>query len=663
MKFIQLFFFVVCSYSMLSAQQQEIDTLRYLQDNRTAPVESIIPFLSSLHSKIREQALLAIANRQDKSVINKVALLLNDIDKNARRMAAFTLGQIGDSSAFLFLMKRLEFETESDCRKEIFHALGMSGNASDLRTIIASKFAQERKNNSHLALSIARFANRGIKDSLAAEFLFRDSALTKNAVYAIMRIANAGVNEIHREKIFRLLKSRDPEMRMWAVSILGTIKDSSAKILAIKSAAADKDWRVRVNALRALRNFPDGNVISILQKSVYDKNDHVSLTALSVISQLPAIEKLGIDSAFIAKIFFNKKSYNPLQRGEAAVILAKLFNHNAMQMLENEFSNANVTLKIKIIESFGFLTPSMQTIKFFQQSLESENSGIAIAAIEAYQKHASRMDAAAQNYFCEDIVKLLPRNDAGISYSVAVAFQDSALKTAIRKKYLSQLRGAFSAMKGNDDVEPMIELMKVFSEFNDTLSIPLLEKLLSDSEQIIRRQSKIALKKITGKDYEEENISQRNKPNKSLTDLAKYSGAIIKTTKGEIRVRFLSDASPFTVQSFIELVQQSFYRNLLFHRVVSNFVIQGGDPLGNGSGGPGYTIRTEVHPNARYDEAGKIGMASAGKDTEGSQFFITHCSTPHLDGRYTIFAETNNVDVINKIMIGDTIKEIVLFEK
>jgi cyclophilin family peptidyl-prolyl cis-trans isomerase len=260
-----------------------------------------------------------------------------------------------------------------------------------------------------------------------------------------------------------------------------------------------------------------------------------------------------------------------------------------------------------------------------------------------------------------DLINLLNRNDAGISYTVALAFQDTAIQETVRKKYLPQLRAAYSEMKGNNDIEPMIEMIKVFSQLNDSASIPLLIKSLSDNEKIIRAEAKKALKDITSKEYGEQLIGETTQQQQTnLDEIYNYSGARIETSKGNIRLRFLKNAAPFTIQSFISLVKKSFYNNLTFHRVVSNFVIQGGDPLGNGSGGPGYSIRTEVHPDVRYDKAGMVGIASAGKDTEGSQFFITHCATPHLDGRYTIFAETNDIDVVNKIMVGDSIKQIIL---
>ncbi|NUN69094.1 MAG: peptidylprolyl isomerase [Bacteroidetes bacterium] len=144
-----------------------------------------------------------------------------------------------------------------------------------------------------------------------------------------------------------------------------------------------------------------------------------------------------------------------------------------------------------------------------------------------------------------------------------------------------------------------------------------------------------------------------------LSLLGRYSGATVTTTKGAFTIRFDKNAAPLTVLNFILLAKKGFYTGLPFHRVVANFVIQGGDPLGNGSGGPEHSIRTEVHPSAVY-RTGAVGMASAGKDTEGSQWFVTHCPTPHLDFRYSIFGYTQDRSVIDRVTVGDRILAVTL---
>ena len=116
------------------------------------------------------------------------------------------------------------------------------------------------------------------------------------------------------------------------------------------------------------------------------------------------------------------------------------------------------------------------------------------------------------------------------------------------------------------------------------------------------------------------------------------------------------------MQSFIKQAQKDFFDSTKFHRVVPNFVIQGGDPTSTGYGGPDYSQRSENSP-LTY-EAGTLGMASSGKDTEGSQFFITHSATPHLDGKYSLFGKVvNSMDVVDNIQISDTLKDIIIVKQ
>ena len=156
---------------------------------------------------------------------------------------------------------------------------------------------------------------------------------------------------------------------------------------------------------------------------------------------------------------------------------------------------------------------------------------------------------------------------------------------------------------------------------------------------------------------------------------AKEQGLIatIKTNKGDIHLKLFANKTPLTVANFVNLAQRGFYDNLTFHRVINNFMIQGGCPLGNGRGGPGYRFSDEFVPELRHSKPGILSMANAGPNTNGSQFFITHVPTPWLDNKHSVFGEVvskTDMNVVNSIAQGDkiisiTIKgdTIVLFEK
>lgn len=142
--------------------------------------------------------------------------------------------------------------------------------------------------------------------------------------------------------------------------------------------------------------------------------------------------------------------------------------------------------------------------------------------------------------------------------------------------------------------------------------------------------------------------------------------AEIHTEKGIMKVEFYEDDAPDTVTNFVKLSKKGFYDGLTFHRVIPDFVIQGGCPDGTGGGGPGYTINCELDGDNQYHDKGVLSMAHAGRDTGGSQFFICHNrdNTQHLDRNHTVFGKvTDGVDVIDDIKQGDTINKIVIFEE
>lgn len=143
------------------------------------------------------------------------------------------------------------------------------------------------------------------------------------------------------------------------------------------------------------------------------------------------------------------------------------------------------------------------------------------------------------------------------------------------------------------------------------------------------------------------------------------SDAIIKTNKGDMKVELYSDDAPGTVENFVNLSKDGFYNGLRFHRVIPDFVIQGGCPKGDGTGGPGYSIDCELDGEKQHHERGALSMAHAGRNTGGSQFFICYNrdNTAHLDGNHTVFGKVvEGLEVIDEILQGDTIQEIEIKE-
>ena len=146
-------------------------------------------------------------------------------------------------------------------------------------------------------------------------------------------------------------------------------------------------------------------------------------------------------------------------------------------------------------------------------------------------------------------------------------------------------------------------------------------------------------------------------------DLNKKYTATFSTSKGDITVELFAADAPMTVNNFVFLAREGFYNGTVFHRVIANFMTQGGDPTGTGTGGPGYRFRDETVGNPRKHGTGTLSMANAGPNTNGSQFFITHGAQPHLDGKHTVFGQVlSGQDINTSLKNGDTLKSVTITE-
>jgi peptidyl-prolyl cis-trans isomerase B (cyclophilin B) len=154
----------------------------------------------------------------------------------------------------------------------------------------------------------------------------------------------------------------------------------------------------------------------------------------------------------------------------------------------------------------------------------------------------------------------------------------------------------------------------------------------------------------------------KNPPAMEIDPKKTYS-IVMETNKGTIELDLFAQYAPITVNNFVFLTKEGYYDGVSFHRVIPDFVIQGGDPTGTGMGGPGYKFEDELKSNPLKHETGAISMANAGANTNGSQFFITHSPQPHLNGKHTVFGKvTKGQDVVNKIQKGDTMVKVTVKE-
>ncbi|MBL7960758.1 peptidylprolyl isomerase, partial [bacterium] len=348
--------------------------------------------------------------------------------------------------------------------------------------------------------------------------------------------------------------------------------------------------------------------------------------------------------------------------GEILIALAKMLNE---KILSDKTLGAQIGallkspdgyLRSRVVEALGN-TGSPSALVYLEQSLSDSFGLVQNNALEALSQIK---DSRAEHLV---IQSLKTKDITLLSIAAGILSADEAVKkNRIKCDTLSQIIiRSFQQIKPPIDVESQSAVFDALGELKSPVSSEFLRSYLADTNYVVATNAAKNTEKITGE-----------KPNRMVMAGKKINPidfvyflkikehkptAVIETNKGKIEIEFYIDDAPMTVINFIHLSEKKFFDQLHFHRVVPNFVIQGGDPLGTGWGGPGYSIRSEFS-SLRY-ERGTMGMASAGKDTEGCQWFITHFAQPHLDGRYTIFAKVRNgLDVVDAIQLGDTISQV-----
>jgi cyclophilin family peptidyl-prolyl cis-trans isomerase len=223
------------------------------------------------------------------------------------------------------------------------------------------------------------------------------------------------------------------------------------------------------------------------------------------------------------------------------------------------------------------------------------------------------------------------------------------------------------ALRDKDSNDAILATLDALAKQKTKEANDAIKTALDSSDHLIRRRA-VALLKANGVgDFSNRigTVKTRNTEadyRRAIARIGKHVTATLVTSKGSFTIEFLPEDAPLTVDNFVQLARKGYFNGVTFHRVVPNFVIQGGDPRGDGSGGPGYSIRCEIN-EAPFERAA-VGMALSGKDTGGSQWFVTHAPQPHLDGGYTVFGNViRGMDVVDKIARGDIIRRVIVIEK
>ncbi len=642
------------------------ETLRQIgtaQDERNTA--ALLPVLTSANANYRREAALAFASVQAPAAVPALIPLLRDADPFVRRAAAYALGQAGDSTAVDSLRVRVLMENDGSVRRYVHEALGRSVTRHTLPELWRVETLNDTARAAALAWGLSRAALRGLSspESIRRTVLLLNSPtlpvrgrLAAATALARARGFDADLDRLASATLVRLAtKDRSYAVRTAAAAALGkiaprpavtgklpgtaeagpTVSTSPAAVLT-RLATKDPDYRVRLTALRALP-YDTGHYAASRTALFYALRHDRAPVALTAAEWLLAHAR-GEAGAALAALADGNKQASP--RVQAALLQAAVRHASPASRpsltgtIRKRYSVApTVYEKGFLLQALAEDPASFDFIKTeaFAAGQSPVVAGYALAALLAMRQRAD-FPVARQADFAAAMRQALAGGDVAQLGTAAEALADARLYPTAAPADLAALRQAQAKLQLPREIEAWQGIQQA------------LDKL-----QKAPRPTPTPL-----------STAQQHPIDWAVVQsVAENQQVRLLTSKGVVLLALKPNEAPGAVASFVTLIGQHFYDSLYFHRMVPNFVVQGGDPRGDGNGSAPYNLRSEFG-DLRYEE-GSVGLASAGKDTESCQFFITHAPTPHLDGRYPIFAQVvGGMDVVHKLDIGDRILSVEL---
>lgn len=716
-KILFAYLFIVCFSAFVSAQipvktlvqiSRAEDELRY-----DAVLENL---LKNKDAKIRERAALAAGRIGDEAAIPAlVDLLENDPEVKVRETAAFALGETESLKAADAILKALN-KAKQRPSALVIEAAGKiaAANAKDekskqLGAAILAVVAFEHRKRSGPYLDLIEFGLTAILRARPADaekvLVFYLNAYTPeiraNALNALTRLRAKNANEEARQL---LQKDEFATVRANAARVLGAAEDKESFDLLLNAAINDKDLRVRVSAIRSLGSLKDAKAADKLldfgerllldyKKSKFanpiEKNE-----LLEIAAALGRILPNSNDNRAV-KFLNDFRRTGKYQSAEPEIAAARVAPETYLKSV-GKMSDVET-------ENFGWQEISVLAQGMGELANAPDEAIKAEAALASEKKlYGFMMPQLAQQR--PDLIKALP--------DVLRSF--AAFKTADASKHLpyflkhgdifvrataAELIGELPPNKENADAlqrafeyalitdsqynDAQLAILTALVKLDKTQSFESLRLALKSPDYLVRKNAANLIKendltkdfsnieKMVGtiKPYDTKNSTRLGQILNSEADyvraVSRKNGtvkAVFTTDKGNFTIDLTPEDAPLTIDNFIKLAKSNYFNGVLVHRVVPNFVMQDGDPRGDGNGGPGWQIRCEI--NMSVFGRGAVGMALSGKDTGGSQWFVTHSSQPHLDGGYTVFGHVNETDmkIVDSIVRGDKILSVKIIE-
>ena len=608
------------------------------EDQRRLAGGELLSFLKHSDPAVRARATLAVGRLQDSTSVPAVKPLLKDPDARVRREAAFALGQIGQHSARAALEEALG-DRDPEVVDLSLEALGKLGDKAATPRVTALLGSRDPLLRGDAAIALWRLADASALGSLLAHLGEPVADVRWKILYALEKQKDARRIGV---AVTPLLHDPDPLVRAHAARTLGRAKVPGVTA-ALLQALEDRDGAVVVNALRALQliaDSTDAGTAGRIARRLPHPDPSVRVTAATVLGDRFAWTAAPVgDAAAVASVLMlSTQDYDAATRGAAARALLAHVGLDAWSRVAPMMEDSCVYVRTAVLDGFRQM-PSPEIADHAQQVAD-----VLYASLRRVRPLFERMTAA-------EIAGTLVARASGRPYA------------RMFESLVANLRAGLE----DDDVLFAASCAGALGEAGDKVSVERLAAAYAargkDADADARIGIRDALRTLAGRAF----TDSLEKAHPQPAPLASYpdgferapaeTHAVLTTSAGTIEWRLLGDEAPQTVRNFVTLAKRGYFDHRQVHRVVPDFVIQDGDPTGTGSGGPGYTIRCEYN-HERYT-SGQVGMALSGKDTGGSQWFITLAPQPHLNGRYTIFATvTKGLDVAKRITQGATIEHV-----
>ena len=671
--------------------------------------------MKSTDAKIRKRAALASGRIGDERAVAALTNLLEkDLLAEVRATAAFALGEIESrtgADAILRVLQNTKDVNEIRARAteaagKIAAANAKDEKAKDLGKAILDNLEFEYKRGKQqnrqvilLGITAALRAKPEKTDFVVAKFLTNlDARVRADAANTLARLRAKNANAQFRTM---LLADNEPIARANAARGLGAAEDKESFNLLLEAAVVDEDSRVRVSAIRALGSLKDAKAADKLlergEKLLADykkskfANPSEKSELLEIATTLGRILPNSNNERAI-KFLADFRHLDNYESPETEIAFAQVSPTSYLKAVpRSENIDADFWKQVSSAAQ-GMAEFSKMTDKGQSANPDENPQEILLVFLNSADAAKTKIDVtravpdilrAYAAFKSENLPKILreylEHNDVVIRATVAELLGEQPTS----KENVESLKAAFtkSLVADKDYNDAQLAILSALVKLDKNEAVSSLRLALDAPDFLVRRQAANLIRQNelqkdfpnldnqfgTVKPY---NPKTKTKLGQILNTNADYiravsrknAKAILTTEKGTFTIEFLPEDAPLTVDNFIKLAKSGYFNGVSIHRVVPNFVMQDGDPRGDGNGGPGWEIRDEM--NTVPYERGAVGMALSGKDTGGSQWFVTHSPQPHLDGGYTVFGRVSEADmkIVDNLVRGDKILNIKIIE-